>query len=249
MSVAVLASLFVAQVAGVATTHFSFSRLTGSGAPSAGDSFRHAAARLGATTGAFVLSLAWSTLVALLLLVPGLGLGALAAYFGADGQRGPALVFGVLGAITAGLGALVLVLWFIIRFILVSQVIAAEPVRAFGAFKRADALSSGRVESGFGGLVKVRLTVLVTIIGAVLVIVSLVASMPTLIVGALYGAGFTAGNTLTDVVPLALLVPLQLLQTVLGALVAPLYVVFQTFFYVDMRVRREGLDLELALTA
>jgi hypothetical protein len=73
--------------------------------------------------------------------------------------------------------------------------------------------------------------------------------MPTLIVGALYGAGFTAGNTLTDVVPLALLVPLQLLQTVLGALVAPLYVVFQTFFYVDMRVRREGLDLELALAA
>ena len=35
---------------------------------------------------------------------------------------------------------------------------------------------------------------------------------------------------------------------VLGAVLSPLYIVFQTFFYTDMRVRREGLDLELALT-
>ena len=129
------------------------------------------------------------------------------------------------------------------------QVIATEPVRAFGAFKRADALSSGRVMQGIEGLVKVRLTVLVTVIGGVLLIVSIVASLPTLIAGAASGASFEPGHTLTDVLPLAILVPLQLVQTVLGALVAPLYVVFQTFFYVDMRVRREALDLELALTA
>lgn len=249
LMLAVLGSLLVAQVAGVATTYFSFTRLTGKGLPSAGDAFRHAAARLGTTTGAFTLSMGWSLVVMLLLLVPALGLGAAAVYLSTQGQQAPALVLGVLGAIAFGGGGIVLVLWFIIRFILVSQIIAVEPLRALGAFRRANALSSGRVEPGPGGLVKLRLTVLVTIMGGVLLIVSTVASMPMLIAGAIFGAGFTAGHTLTDVVPLAILVPLQLVQTLLGALVAPLYVVFQTFFYADMRVRREGLDLELALGA
>jgi hypothetical protein len=249
MLVAILGSLFVSQVAGVATTHFAFTRLSGRGTPSAGDSFRHASARLGTTAGAFALSLAWTGVVGLLLLLPGLVLGVLAAFTGGNENRTAAIVFSALAAIVGGLGALVLVLWFVIRFILVSQVIATEPVRAFGAFKRADALSSGRVMQGLEGLVKVRLTVLVTVIGGVLLIVSIVASLPTLIAGALSGASFEPGHTLTDVLPLAILLPLQLVQTVLGALVAPLYVVFQTFFYVDMRVRREALDLELALTA
>ena len=145
------------------------------------------------------------------------------------------------------MGTVVLILWFAIRFILVSQIIAVEPLGALATFRRADALSSGRVSEGLLGLVKLRLTVLVTIVGTVLLIMSFVASLPTLFAGAAYGANFTAGNTLGDVVPLWVLLPLQLLQSVMGAVLAPLYIVFQTFFYVDMRVRREGLDLELAL--
>jgi hypothetical protein len=44
-------------------------------------------------------------------------------------------------------------------------------------------------------------------------------------------------------------VPAQLLQVIAGAAISPLYVVFQVIFYVDMRVRREGLDLELSTKA
>lgn len=247
LMLAIFASLFVAQVAGVAATHFSYSRLINQGQPNASDSFRHAAARLGTITGAFFLSMAWSVVVMVLLLLPAGVLGGGAMALGLNQQRAPAAVLGVLAALALIFGTIVLVLWFAIRFILVSQIIAIEPLGAMATFRRADALSSGRVYEGAGGLVKLRLTVLVTIVGTVLLIMSVVASMPTLFAGAAFGANFTPGNTLNDVVPLYVMIPLQLVQSVMGAVLAPLYIVFQTFFYTDMRVRREGLDLELAL--
>ena len=246
-TVAVLASLLVAQVAGVATTHFSFSRLTARGQPNGGDAFRHAAARLGTTTGTFLLSMGWSFLVMLLLMLPATGLGAGAVALGLSNQRAAATVIGVLAALALILGTVVLFVWFAIRFILVSQIIAVESLGAFAAFRRANALSSGRVYAGPGGLVKLRLTVLVTIVGLILIIMSALNSMPMLFAGVAFGANLTPGHTINDVVPLWVLLPLQLLQSVLGAMLVPLYVVFQTFFYTDMRVRREGLDLELAL--
>ena len=246
-TVAILGALLVAQVAGVATTHFSFSRLTSAARPNAGDAFRHASARLGTTTLTFLLTMAWSVLVMIVLMLPALALGAGAVALGSSEQRAAAIALGVLAGLALLVSTVVLVLWFAIRFILVSQIIAIEPLGALGTFRRADALSSGRVERGLTGLVKVRLTILVTIVGLVLFIMSMLASFPTLIAGAIFGANFTPGHTLNDVVPLSVLLPLQLIQSVLGAVLAPLYVVFQTFFYTDMRVRREGLDLEMAL--
>ncbi len=247
--VAVLLSLFVAQVAGVATTWFSYARLTGRGLPTAGDAFRHAAARLGTTAGVYTLSMVWSVVVMLLLLVPGSVLGAIAVYLVANDARAAGVVLLVLAGLALAVGSVVLVLWFVIRFILVSQIIAVEKLGALGVFRRANALSSGRVEAGALGLVKLRLTVLVTIMGGILLVVSLVTSLPVLLTGAAFGAGFTPGHAIDDVVPALILLPLQLVQTMLGGLVAPLFVVFQVFFYADMRTRREGLDLELALGA
>jgi hypothetical protein len=249
LTLAILASLFIAQIAGVAASHYAFTRILNQGQPNGSDSFRHAAARLGTTTGAFILSMAWSVVVMVLLLLPGAGFAAGAFALGINDQRGLATVLGILAALALIAGTIVLVLWFAIRFILVSQIIAVEPLGALATFRRADALSSGRVYAGAGGIVKLRLTVLVTIVGTVLLIMGTVASLPTLFAGAAFGANLTPGHTLNDVVPLYVLLPLQLLQSVLGALLAPLYTVFQTFFYTDMRVRREGLDLELALGA
>jgi hypothetical protein len=83
--------------------------------------------------------------------------------------------------------------------------------------------------------------------GGVLLMVSLVSALPTLVLGLLYGANLTIGHTVDDVVPQLILVPVQLVQVVLGALVAPLFEALKVMFYVDMRVRREGLDLELKL--
>lgn len=245
----VLLSLAVAQVAGVALSWFAWSRVTGRGEPTAGDAFRHAASRLGSTLGAWALSLGWTALVSVPLLLPSLVLAVLAAIMvSSDGKAGAVVLAGLAG-VAAVLGLIVLVLWFVIRFMLVSQIIAVESKRAWETFRRADALSSGRLARGALGLVKVRLTVLITVLSAVLIIVSLVTSLPLLIAGGVYGASFQPGNTVEDVVPAVVLMPIQLAQTLLGALISPLYVMFQLYFYVDMRVRREGLDLELALGA
>ena len=49
-------------------------------------------------------------------------------------------------------------------------------------------------------------------------------------------------------VPAAVLVPSELFDTIFTALITPIYVMFQTLVYVDLRVRREGLDLKLKLS-
>lgn len=241
--------LFISELSGVAASHYGWQRVIGAGEPTAGDSFRHAAQRLLPTLGAFALSVAWSAVMLVVFLIPALVLGGLAAFFVTRDQPSLATLFAALAGLAFILGTVVLVLWFIIRFALLGQILAIEDVGAWRAFRRADELSSGRVLAGFMGLVKVRLTVLITVMGGVLLLMSAVATIPTLIVGIIYGAGFTPGHTLDDVVPALVLVPLELVQTILGSIVAPLYVAFQLSFYGDMRMRREGLDLELSLGA
>lgn len=249
LGAAVLGALLVAQISGVATTWYSWSRLLTPLRPTPGDAFRHAAARLGTTVGAFTLSMGWTFVVMVLLMLPAFALGVVGVVFTAQGSKVLSLVFLVLAGVALLAGSIVLVLWFVIRFILVSQIIAIEPLSALETFRRANALSSGRVGAGALGLVKLRLTVLITVIGGILLVVGIVTSLPSLLVGAAFGAGFTPGRAIDDVVPAAILVPIQLVQTLAGALIAPLYAIFQVFFYADMRMRREGLDLELTLGA
>lgn len=247
LMITLLLTLLVSQVSGVAATHFSWPRITGRGEPSVGESVKHAMARLPATIGAFLLSIAWSLLVMVLLLLPGtlMVVGGSALLSQGLSLTGRALA--ILGVLVTLLALVVLMLWFIIRFILTSQVLSLENATALQTFKRTAALSSGRVGPGLGGWVKARLTVLVTIISAIVLLIGALAGLPTIVLGFVYGASFQPGHTVNDVVPAVLLVPMELLQVVVGSLFAPVYVVFQVMFYVDMRVRREGLDLELKL--
>lgn len=244
-----LVLLLVSEIAGVATSHFGWPRLIGTGAPSAGDAFRHAAARLGPTIGAFALSIGWSLVVMVLMLLPAFALAGAAIWFTSADAAAPAALFAVLAALALLAGVVVLVLWFIIRCVLLGQILAIEDVGAWTAFRRADTMSSGRVVTGVMGLVKLRLTVLITVMGGVLLLMSTVASVPSLIAAGAYGASFGPGRGIDDVVPALLLIPLEIIQTALASIVAPLYVIFQLYFYADMRVRREGLDLELELGA
>jgi hypothetical protein len=243
---ALLSSVLASQVASVGGTRLMFPRVTGQAAPDAQQSARFALARLGPTVGSFLLSVAWTALVGLLALAPGLIAGA-AAVLVRDDHPVATLALTVVAAVLAGVASLLLLLWFIIRFVLLGQVIAVEQAGALTAFRRSAALASGSVGPGLLGWVKARLTVLLTIMGGVLLMVSLVSALPTLVLGLLYGANLTIGHTVDDVVPQLILVPVQLVQVVLGALVAPLFEALKVMFYVDMRVRREGLDLELKL--
>ncbi|MBM4782331.1 MAG: hypothetical protein GQE15_32035 [Archangiaceae bacterium] len=238
-----LVNFFVSQVAGVAISAFVFPRVTSAGAPSIGEAMQLAVRKLGPTFGVLVLTLGWTMLAGLLFMLPGILTVGGGVYLAVSNSQQAGTGVALLGTFLILGGGLVLILWFLIRFVLTSQVLAVEDVSALGCFRRTDALSSGRVGPGFAGLVKGRLTLLISIIAFILTVVGLVTGLPELGIKAMFGelTGAASGTA-----PQALVVPAQLLQVVTGAVVTPLYMVFQVVFYVDMRVRREGLDLELA---
>ncbi len=242
--VVMLTTFFVSQVAGVAATGFIYPRLTGQAEPSIRDALRRARARLGPTTGVFALSMLWAGVVFVLTQLPALGLFGV-AFLMRDASPGAIAALAIFAVIASFAGILFLALWFIMRFVLVAQVVAMEDVSALAAFRRTGVLSSGRVAPGFDGLVKVRLTVLITVVGAILLLVSALTGIPQFVLQGVYGSGFGAGALVEP--PQYLLVPAELFQILAGSIVSPLYVVFQVVFYVDMRIRREGLDLELKL--
>ncbi|TSC24574.1 hypothetical protein [Corallococcus sp. Z5C101001] len=217
------------------------------------EGLRRAASRLGTLTTTYLLSLTWSLGVTLLLCLPGslvMGLGVVAAVTGkgATGGTVVSVALIIIGAIVLGLGALAAVLWYLLRFMLLPPVLAMEDIGAWAAFKRSGALLSGRIEPGFVGRGTVRAMVLSTVVGGILIAVSLVSGLPAWIVRLAYG-----GNLLDPAaqaaIPQLLLVPAELLQVVGQSFFTPLSFVVSAFFYVDMRVRREGLDLERRMMA
>ena len=212
------------------------------------DCLRHAFSRVGPLTGAYVLSLGWATLMTVLFLLPGgllAGVGIAAAVAGGSNILG-AIVGGV-GALLAGLGLIATMLWYFLRFLLLPPVMAMEDLGAWEAFRRSGALLSGRVEPGFLGRVVVRAMILYTVMSLILISVQLVSGIPTWLVMAPYGSPFDA-STMSRT-PQLLLVPAELVQVVAQACLTPIYFVFCSLFYLDMRVRREGLDLERRMEA
>ena len=212
------------------------------------DGLQRAFQRLGAFTGAYLLSLLWAVGANLLLMLPGgvlSGAGAvLLAQEGGSGSR-------VFGAVLLGVGVILMllgllggILWYMLRFSLLAPVMAMENLSAVRSFRRSGELLSGRVESGFTGRVKVRAMILVTVVSVILVAVSLLSGLPALIVQFSYGNPMDPVAAAANPVPQGILVPAELFQVVGQAVFNPLGLVFYAMFYLDMRVRREGLDLE-----
>ncbi len=233
----IFATVLLSQITGVAASAYVYPRLTGGSALTVARAVRVAFTRLGATTGAVLLSFGLAVLMGVLFFAPAMATVAAAVVTGLDWLLLLATVLWLGGVV-------VLVLWFVLRFILTAQVTAAEPLSAWGIFRRTGALCSGRIGPGFTGWVKGRLTILVTIVFGILFLVSTLTGLPAVALQLFYGSAL---DPTRDVTPLWLLVPAELLQVVASAVIDPLSIVFQVIFYLDMRVRREGLDLELAL--
>jgi hypothetical protein len=181
------------------------------------------------------------------LMLPGgvsLGLGALIGSAGSDsGAALGGIILGVGGVILASLGALAALLWYFLRFSLLAPVLAMEDLSALAAFRRSGALISGRVAPGFMGRVKVRAMVLFTAVSGIIIAVTFVFSLPSWIVRAAYGQLSDPAAAASHPIPQTLLVPVELFQVLGQSVFTPLALVFSAMFYLDMRMRREGLDL------
>jgi hypothetical protein len=236
LSLLLLVVLFGTQVVTTAAAHWVMPTFLGQQARVL-DGLTHTARRIGTLLGLFVLAIGWALLALLLFLTPSIALTMVAGLL--DSRA-----LGVIAVLVMSLSCVAWGLWFFLRFALWGPVVAVEPLGALGAFRRCDELTSGRVAPGLMGLVKMRLMVLISVVALLLLLISLISGAPILVLRAIY-------DTLLDPaagdVPAYLMVPAELLNLTVGAVMYPLYVAFQTIFYADMRARREGLDLELKL--
>jgi hypothetical protein len=234
-----LVDLWVGWWVGVAGTRYCVQAITGEAA-TLGDGLRTALRRTGRITVAFLLSLFQWGVAGILCALPGAGL----AFLGYravinGGTRGTVALVG--GMLLIAFGAVIATLWYILRFMVTAQVLASEDIGGLAALRRSNALVSGRIGPGFVELVKVRATILLTVILLIRLVVQVMAGIPGMIIAVAYGK-----NGLTDL-PQGLLIPAELISTLAEAAFGPLFLTFTAFFYLDMRVRREGLDLQLRL--
>ena len=157
-----------------------------------------------------------------------------------DGPMAVAFVlFGFSGGLFVALGALLIVL---LRYVLVPQIVMVEGLSGRRALARSAALMRGRAGQRVWDLPKMRGSILILVVQLVSNAVVLVVSAPQAVVSiASHELGAAPGIILTLLAEVVAL---------LGeAAVAPFGRLVLVRFYFDLRVRREGLDLELEARA
>ncbi len=246
MGVPVLcAYVWVLWVASIAASRYVLRESLGE-TPSVGGSVRYAFVRLGPATRSLVLVMLLVIAVCIAVVIAvafPIGLGAALL-----GSRAGVL-FALLGFVAGFFLFLLAFLWFVLRFLLIAPVLAMEDLGAVASLKRCGQLVSGRIAPGFINRVKVRATVLVTVMMLVLLVVTSLGIIPSMFVTFSYSKLWDPAHYSPSSVPERLLIPAELFQVAVQSLFGPLYIALACMFYLDMRVRREGLDLELKLEA
>ena len=192
--------------------------------------WRSARGRIGALIG-------WSLLVVLAVTIAVVVVIALIALVVAVGGVAGVIAGVVLGFAAFGAAA-VLAAWFTTRLAFVPSALMLERLSLRGAIRRSWTLSTGYFWRTFGILL---------LVGFILYMVSNVISAP---LGLVTGLGSTLINPNgTDASSIAILVVVTVLSFVIAIVFGAMSAVIQTatasLLYIDLRMRREGLDLEL----
>jgi hypothetical protein len=220
---------------------------------SLGTSVRRLLQRSPVLLGNYILSLLVGAAGSFIAAIPGIALTAGLIFLLATSldksSSGAEVIGGVLGGLFAVVCMSAVVVWYFVRFMLMPVVVGFENGSVLESHRRSGKLVGGKTGVGFTGRSFVRAGILLTVAFAILFGVGMVAGLPALVIQFAYGNPF--GGTLSDRlnVPQHLLIPAELFQVGIQAIFAPLSAVIAGVFYVDQRVRREGLDLELKLDA
>ncbi|MCX4581772.1 hypothetical protein [Streptomyces sp. NBC_01481] len=149
---------------------------------------------------------------------------------------------GIALAVLAGLGACGVVLWLMIRFALASPALMLERQGVIASLRRSAKLVQGAWWRTFGIVV---LTLLLTLL------VSMIIAVPfTVIAFAVDGSGFSdlfAGNSPDFGWPFLIITGIG--SVIASSITYPISAGVTVLLYVDQRIRREALDLELARAA
>jgi hypothetical protein len=145
---------------------------------------------------------------------------------------------GVVVGILAGVGALVLAGWANIRLLLAPVALVLEGAGVITSMRRSWELVSGAWWRTFG----------IYLLGSILAgILSSVITVPFTAVGA--ALSFTSLSSDSATVPLAEAISISLATLVSTTLVMPFTSGVVALLYIDRRIRREALDIELARAA
>jgi len=237
-----LLSLGLSQAASMGVQAEIWPRMLGQ-VPPAGTWSRRLRARWRVMLGAFLVSQLW-----LLGLLAAVSVPAGAAFMLGLQLDGTAswVAWGAAAVWEVG-GVLAVLLWYVLRFLLVPTVLSVEDVGVREALRRSGALVRGRVGPGWGELLVVRATLVLTAAFALLLGVGFLMSLPSLVLQGIYGNLFNPDAGPPGLAFQLLSIPAELVETAGSALLSPLYFSLFAYLYLDVRMRREGLDLHLRL--
>ena len=199
------------------------------------------AVRLLATS---VIQVAWYGIVIGVAALPGLAMGFV-------GLRSPNAGLWLVGALLVLIVFEVpTILWLLLRYSLVSQVVMLENTALVGALRRSSALMKGRASTTASSSVldnsMLRASVVLAVTLAVNIAVASLMSVPHLAVNMAYGNNPLNPTAIDPLaVPAYAIIPIELASVLLESAVAPFWLMAMLVFYFDLRIRKEGFDLEL----
>ena len=190
--------------------------------------WRRAAARIWPLIG-WTLLVAAAILVAFAIVVLIIVLGAAASPAG--------LMFAIGIAVLLGLGLFALGVWVGVKLALVPSVIVLERAGIGTAMRRSWHLTDGAFWRTFGILL---------LVGAILNVAAQVVVQPVSLVGTILAVVIDPTGTGTALtVTIITTVVTTVLSLLIGAITAVVQAALVAVIYIDLRMRREGLDLEL----
>jgi hypothetical protein len=153
------------------------------------------------------------------------------------------LVLFFVGAMTLAVISLIPALIVFMRLMVAVPVLAMEGQTGWPACRRSSALVRYDPKLGFFYWGETRLSLLLLPLFVIQILVSTLTSVP-MIVAQINEAVRHGTATVLSNPPDAVVVGSQILTYLAGALILPLYTIAVTLFYYDVRIRREGFDLE-----
>ncbi len=152
----------------------------------------------------------------------------------------------IAGLALAALSSLAAMLVLGLRWLLLGEVMVLERTWGLAALRRAAALMEGKLAPGpFGGQ-KLRASLVLMLSWMISSALAFAAMLPRLGLEVLFDASPFAPGSDPAGLPLWLLLPVQALELTVQTALFPFLVATTVRLYLDTRIRREGLDLELA---
>ena len=188
----------------------------------------------------------WATLIfmglLLLVLVGLIGLGIVAFFFALQqtpllGPTGMVLFVLCIVCLAAGVGS---ILYLVLSFLLVSQVIVIEDLPTFAAIARSRKLIMTQSAPGFFNHPVQRAGMLLIIVMLIQGVISGIGQIP-----ANAAAFFTLKSAQISAWSVFIIAATTLFHVLANALVTPVSTIVLVMFYYDLRIRAEGLDLEI----